>query len=277
MSNYWDERIAKSMAARYNKNRKAIDTLMRKYYQSLSKQVIADFESTYDKLLATLRDGKQPTPADLYKLPKYWEMQKQLDQRLTRLGRKQIAALTKQFKTQFYDVYQAINLDGLTAFNTIDDGAVTQLINQVWCADGRSWSQRVWQNIAHLKETLNEGLIHTVVTGKKTSDLKKALQERFSVSYSRADTLVRTELANLQTQAAKQRYADYGLTEVEILVDPDERTCEVCGKLHGKRYPIGANVPIPSHPNCRCSIIPVVNIKQNDTTSRGLVVKEELK
>lgn len=88
------------------------------------------------------------------------------------------------------------------------------------------------------------------------------LMRDFNVSFNNADTIVRTEMAHLQTQAAMQRYKDYGITEVEILADKDERQCEVCGKLHKKRYPTGANVPIPAHPRCRCSIIPVVEDKK---------------
>ena len=263
MSNYWKDRMAKAQANKYNKNRRDIDKMIRKYYQSLSRHVIEDFEATYDKLVAGLLDGKQPTPADLYKLPKYWEMQKQLDQRLTRLGRKQIAALTKGFRTQFYDTYKVIKLDGLKTFSTIDDEAVNQMINQIWCADNKSWSNRIWENLAQLKETLNEELIHTVVTGKKTSQLKKLLQERFNVSYHRADALVRTELAHIQTQAAQQRYKDYGITEYEFYADPDERTCEVCGKLHGKRFPISSAPKVPQHVNCRCTILPVINTKND--------------
>ena len=262
---YWEDRMAKAQANLYDKNRRDIDKMIRKYYQSMSRQVIEDFESTYDKLLATLRDGKQPTPADLYKLDKYWSMQTQLDQKLTRLGKKQIAALTRGFRTQFYDTYKVIKLDGLKTFNTIDDGAVEQIINQIWCADGKSWSARIWDNLNALKQTLNEELIQTVVTGKKTSQLKQLLQERFNVSYSRADTLVRTELAHIQTQAAQQRYKDYGITEYEFYADPDERTCEVCGKLHQKRFPIGSVPKVPQHPNCRCTILPVIDISRSGT------------
>lgn len=86
------------------------------------------------------------------------------------------------------------------------------------------------------------------------------LMQDFNVSFNNADTIVRTEMAHIQTQAAIQRYKDYGITEVEILADKDERQCEVCGKLHKKRYPTGANVPIPAHPRCRCSVIPVVEM-----------------
>lgn len=265
---YWADRMARAQATMFNKNRKEIDKMMRKYYQKLAEQVISDFEATYDKLLSTIDnpDRIAITPADLYRLDKYWNMQSQLDKRLTRLGRKQIASLTKGFRSQFYDVYNALDIKGLKAFSTIDDNAVMQVINSIWCADGKSWSQRIWENVGLLKETLNEGLIHCVVTGKKSSDLKKILQERFGVGYHRADALVRTELAHIQTQAAQQRYKDYGIAEMEVLVDPDERTCPVCSKLDGKRYSINDKPPVPVHPRCRCCMIPVVKIPPKSET-----------
>lgn len=255
---YWADRMAQSQTNLSNKNIKKIEKQIAKYYGQAAERVIADFEATHNKLLATIEEGKQPTPADLYKLDKYWQMQGQLRQELRKLGEKEIAALTKMFEVSFFDVYYSIGIEGATAFSTIESAAAMQLINQVWVADGKSWSQRIWDNTELLAEKLNEELLHCVVTGKKTTELKQLLQEDFGVSYSRADSLVRTEIAHIQTQAAKQRYEDYGIQEVEIWADADERRCEVCGKLHQKKYPIGAQVPIPAHPRCRCCIVPVV-------------------
>lgn len=65
-------------------------------------------------------------------------------------------------------------------------------------------------------------------------------------------------MAHIQTQAAQQRYIDYGITEVEVPEDEDERRCEVCGKLHGKRFKITETMPVPAHPRCRCCIVPVI-------------------
>lgn len=262
---YWADRMAAAQNKLTERNRRDIDKQIRKYYQSISKQIIADYEATHNKILATLIDieeGKRTalTPADLYKLDRYWEMQKQVQGKLTRLGNKQIATLTKWFKTEYWDSYNYFSLEGVKAFSTIDDYAVEQAIKQIWCADGKSWSQRIWENTKALQQTLNDELVNCVVTGKPSGYLKKMLMERFSVSYNRADALVRTELAHIQTQAAQQRYKDYGIQEVEILVDPDERTCDVCGKLHGKKYPVGAKLPIPAHPRCRCCAIPVVQV-----------------
>lgn len=257
--NYWQERMANAQKAISTKTTKQIEKQLRKYYAAAAKRTIEDFEFTYNKLLAQKADGKDITPADLYRLDKYWEAQRQLRQQLQKLGEKKISLLTKYFELNFFDIYHSIAIPGLKAFNTIDDKLVNQLINSVWVADGRTFSQRVWNNIDRLVETLNEQLIYTVVTGKKTTELKNLLQERFNISYRRADTLVRTELAHIQTEAAKKRYEDYGIQYIEVLVDADDRTCDECKALIGKKFPIHAAPPLPVHPNDRCAIIPVID------------------
>ena len=250
--------MAESQTKLTKKSIKQIERQLKKYYGAAMQQTIADFQTTYEKLLATIADGREATPADLYKLDTYWKMQGQLKRELLKLGEKQIAALSKVFEINFFDVYYSIAVEGLEAFNTIDTAGAIQLINSIWVADGKSWSARIWDNTNKLAETLNEELLNCVITGKKTSDLKRVLQERFNVSYSAADSLARTELAHVQTEAAKKRYEDYGIEKVQIWADADERRCEVCGKLHKKIYPVGAAIPIPAHPRCRCCIIPVV-------------------
>lgn len=256
---YWQNRLADAQTAITEKNLKQIEKQLAKYYTATSKRVIDDFERVYNKVLAQQADGKEVTPALLYRLDSYWSMQGQLKQELQKLGNKQINALSKIFQINFFEVYYSLNIEGLEAFSTIDKAAVAQMINQLWVADGKSFSQRVWDNTERLLQTLNEELIHTVATGKKTTELKKILQERFDVSYRRADTLVRTELCHIQTQAAQQRYKDYGIQEVEVLVDPDDRTCEKCKALIGKKFPINGTPPLPVHPNERCALIPVVD------------------
>ena len=258
MSNYWQDRIQRAQTKLTEKNVKQIEKQLRKYYGNAMKRTIADFENTYNKLLIAQEEGKEPTSADLYKLDAYWAMQSQLKGELQKLGDRQISALSKIFELQFFDIYYSIAIPGKKAFTTISQEAVIQLINSIWVADGKSFSQRVWDNVNNLVDTLNEGLVHSVITGKKTTQLKKILQERFAVSYSRADSIVRTEMSHIQNQAARKRYEDYGIKEVQVWADEDERRCEVCGKLHKKKYPIGSQIPVPAHPRCRCSIIPVV-------------------
>lgn len=255
---YWIDRNRRTQDKLTRKSIADTEEQLREYYSRSMNKVIEQFEATYNKILATVAEGREPTPADLYKLDTYWQMQGQLQQELQKLGDKQAVLLGKKFTEQFLSVYEAIAIPGQSAFTQIDTQIAQQMINQIWCADGKTWSQRIWDNTNRLREALNEQLISCLVTGKKPSELKKILQEEFNVSYYRADSLVRTEMSHIQTQAAQKRYTDYGIQEVEVWADEDERRCEVCGRLHQKRYPIGATMPIPAHPNCRCTIIPVV-------------------
>ena len=258
MSNYWAERIAKSQDNISKKNIREIEKQLKKYYSKSMEKVISDFEATYDKLLNTIEEGKEPTPADLYNLSKYWQMQGQLKRELQKLGDKQISALSDIFETNFFEVYYSIAIPSHEAFSTISIEAARQMINQIWVADGKSFSQRIWGNTEKLAETLNEQLIHCVVTGKKTTELKNVLQERFNVSYNNADMIARTEVAHIQTQAAQQRYKDYGIAQVEVWVDEDERTCPICAKHEGDRHNVNEAMPVPFHPRCRCCMIPVI-------------------
>lgn len=256
---YWENRIARAQDAITQKNLKQIEKQMRKYYATTAQQVIKEFEDTYNKILSAMEDGKTPTPADLYKLDKYWQLQAQLRQELRKLGEKEIALLTKNFETNFFEVYYSFALEGSSVFSTLDKAAAAQMIHSVWVADGKTFSDRVWSNTARLLETLNEELINCAVAGKKTRDLKNKLQERFGISYRRADTLARTELCHIQTEAAKQRYKDYGIKYVEVLVDADAHTCDKCKELEGKKFPVGGIMPLPVHPNERCAIVPVID------------------
>ena len=258
---YWEDRMTAAQSKLTEKNLKQVERQLRKYYMSATKQVIQDFEDTYIHLLESVAADRAPTPADLYKIDKYWKLQAQLKAELNKLGSRQIKALSQAFELNYFDVYFSIGLDGLDAYSTIDKAAVRQVINQIWCADGKSWSARIWESTDKLAQTLNDELINCVVSGKTTSQLKRTLQERFSVNYSAADSLARTELTHIQTQAAKQRYTDYGIRYVQVWADADERRCEVCGDLHKQVYPVGATMPIPAHPRCRCCIVPVVDEK----------------
>lgn len=260
---YWVDRQLRAQTAIADKTIEDIQKQLAKYYKSAAKNVIKEFEATYDKLIATVADGKEPTPADLYKLDKYWEMESQLKEELQKLGDKEIELLSEEFDKEWKEIYNALALKGEGAYSTIATDTAKAMLNTSWLGDGRNFSQRIWGNTERLAETLNEQLVHCVVTGKKDSDLRKLLQERFNVSFNQANTLVRTEVAHIQTEAAAQRYQDYGLKYYEFLGREEHDIGCDCKKLDGKKFlysemKAGKNAP-PMHPNCRCAIVPVVD------------------
>ena len=265
MAGYWETRQAKAQNNLTNKNVRDTEKQLKKYYRKTFEKTLDNFEKTYLKILQSIEEGRTPTPADLYKLDTYWELQNQLTAELKKLGDKQIALLSKNFMNEYKGIYDSFAIKGLDAFTTLDDALARTMIQEIWCADGKSWSDRVWINNSKLQQALNDKLVTCAVAGTPSGELKKHLMAEFDVSYNRADRIVRTEMAHLQTQAASHRYRDYGLKYYEILGNEDN-TCGGasvdCHKLDGKRFKlselkVGENAP-PFHPNCKCCIVPVV-------------------
>ena len=266
MNNYWIDRINKMQDRVRNKQEKEIEIQIKKYFQNAMNKVIEDFENTYNALLTKQSENKEVAIANLYKLDKYWKMQSQLKQELEKLGDKQAKLLSRRFEQTFFEVYNSLNILGDFEFTRIDREGAIKLINAIWCADGLDYSQRIWKNTNKLINRLNDGLVHCVITGKKTSELKKTLREEFGVTYSQANRIVQTEMSHIQNTAARQRYSDMGVKEFQVWAKKDERRCPICGNLHKKICSINENIPIPAHPRCRCTIIPVVdltNLKTN--------------
>ena len=283
MADYWKNRLFEAQKKWTDKDIDVINKMLRHYYKIARENIVEDFEAVYDKVLAQAEEGKPITPADLYKLDKYYKMQAQLQDTLQKLGDRTCEVLAKKFGQEYKHIYSELAIDeegkaikastSDKAFSTIDEQGAKHIASQVWAADGKSWSERVWKNIGDLQRTLNEGLVDCVITGKKTTELKKKLMERFDVSYSRAETLVRTEMAHVETQAALDRYKSSGVEKVRIVVDPDEKTCKECSKWDDKIINItdihtGTNCP-PFHPNCRCAIAPVVKDKKEEAVSKA--------
>ncbi len=73
---------------------------------------------------------------------------------------------------------------------------------------------------------------------------------------SRATTIARTELSTAMVEASLDRYQATGLvTKVELVEHTG--TDEPCAERNGKVVPIASH-PQLEHPNCRLSVIPVV-------------------
>lgn len=161
-----------------------------------------------------------------------------------------IDALEIQLIDDFLKEYKNTTAKGVKlAFNKYSKSEVKQIINHVWCDDGRLWSDRVWTNIAELRRELTYALL----TNQKPSYIK----QKFNVSYHRAETLLRTEHTRVASEAAIQRYKDSGITKYKVLAN-QAHVCDICGKDNGKIFSIDERNPIPQHPNCRCTVVPII-------------------
>lgn len=101
-----------------------------------------------------------------------------------------------------------------------------------------------------------------VVIGMASSDNPEAVAKRMAKTYkdlgiSRAHTIARTEMIRANREAQRQSFAEnFTIVKGWVRVSAgDQKVCVVCWGLQGQVQDLAQVVP--SHPNCRCTVVPV--------------------
>ncbi len=131
-----------------------------------------------------------------------------------------------------------------------------------------TWSERVWNNQAVLKNNLTNIISNALIQGKNARDFIPDIRKQFDVSRYQAERLLRTELARARVQAQAESYAAEDIDEYEYVACGMTDCCSVCKKLDGKIFKLkklefGVNAP-PMHPNCHCATAPYLDRKEFD-------------
>ncbi len=119
---------------------------------------------------------------------------------------------------------------------------------------------RYWDDIAEVtREAVNRGI--------QTRELTKLLEERYTVSQSRAKLIARDQISKLNADITEQKQTALGVVEYFWVTSHDERVRPTHRNLDGSRQrwdapPVTETNGERNHPgqavNCRCSARPVV-------------------
>lgn len=142
----------------------------------------------------------------------------------------------------------------------LNEPALKELINTPF--NGRNYSQQVWGNTDDLAKDLRDVLKRGFIRGDDVRSMAGELAKKYNVARSRAQTLIRTDGTAIVNRSAIKRYEESGLEFYRISVQMDNRTSQICKRIHSedKRYRIdefetGVTAP-PFHYNCRSAVIP---------------------
>ncbi|MCO4568515.1 Phage Mu protein F like protein [Streptococcus infantarius subsp. infantarius] len=142
----------------------------------------------------------------------------------------------------------------------LNEPALKELINTPF--NGRNYSQQVWGNTDNLARDLRDVLKRGFIRGDDVRSMAGELAKKYNVARSRAQTLIRTDGTAIVNRSAIKRYEESGLKFYRISVQMDNRTSQICKRIHSedKRYRIdefetGVTAP-PFHYNCRSAVIP---------------------
>ena len=236
------------------------------------------FDLTPEEAAAALREpADEESRAYGYRVSRAEALEKAIRERLNGLGaqlERETAAQREWTASKSYQSARKMMRDmtgGVVSQAVPDLQGMLRAMDTAW--SGRNYSARIWRNTDHLAQMLEDEIEAAFLSGKSVRRMANVIMDRFGVGYRAAECLVRTETSYVQNQTAAKSYEDAGCTEYEILTASDRRTCRRCAAQNGRRYSFtamqpGENAP-PFHPNCRCTILPVVGEEERLAKKAG--------
>jgi SPP1 gp7 family putative phage head morphogenesis protein len=108
-----------------------------------------------------------------------------------------------------------------------------------------------------MPEKVQDIYVKGIVKGLNPLEMARELRDEFKVPLARAQTISRTEVLNSYREANREYYAQN--TDVverwRWQAAFQSRTCAMCLAMDGREF--DTKVPMGSHPNCRCVLVPV--------------------
>lgn len=149
----------------------------------------------------------------------------------------------------------------------IDERKLDKLISKPWAADGKNFSDRIWDRKTSMINSLHNKLVKNCLMGKSPDDVIKHMTQFVNGNVKNAKNaagrLVMTEQAFFASAAQKDCFDDLGVEEFEIVATLDNNTSEICQEMDGKHFSMkefatGITAP-PFHPWCRSCTCPYFN------------------
>lgn len=236
------------------------------------------FDLTPEEAAAALREpADEESRAYGYRVSRAEALEKAIRERLNGLGarlERETAAQREWTASKSYQSARKMMRDmtgGVVSQAVPDLQGLLRAMDTAW--SGRNYSARIWRNTDQLAQMLEDEIEAAFLSGKSVRRMANVIMDRFGVGYRAAECLMRTETSYVQNQTAAKSYEDAGCTEYEILTASDRRTCRRCAAQNGRRYlftemQAGENAP-PFHPNCRCTILPVVGEEERLAKKAG--------
>lgn len=142
----------------------------------------------------------------------------------------------------------------------LSDKKIKAAIGKTWAADGKHFSDRIWEDKARLVSELDTTFTQGVIRGTAPKKVIAEVSKRMGVKKSNVARLIMTENKALQSRAELDGYKELGIDVYEIVATLDTRTSPVCREMDGKQFKRsefepGITAP-PFHPYCRTCTIP---------------------
>jgi len=142
----------------------------------------------------------------------------------------------------------------------IEPNTISKAVTKVWAADGKNFSDRIWEDKNKLVDFLHTNLTQNLIMGENSDKLVGKIAKEFNVKKHVAARLIYTERAAITEKANHDAFKKIGVKKYQIHAELDSETSEICKEMHEKifsmsDFEMGVTAPV-FHPNCRTTTIP---------------------
>ncbi len=218
-----------------------------------------------DELTALLKDIEaeqgEVSLGKLWRVQRYQALLTQIEAEMTRLGM-MAAGEAERAQEEAVRMAEEAALEMLTSagvgvsFTALPQEAFQALVGVL--ADGTPLAEHFLQTVTpEALQALRQALTAGLAAGWNPRRVARwAAQKATGLGLARALTIARTEMLRAYREGARMRYAEDGVEEWIWVSARDRRTCPACLALHGQRFKV--EEPQRGHPNCRCTMVPVI-------------------
>lgn len=169
---------------------------------------------------------------------------------------------TDDYYHSAYEIQRGLNVGW--DVSKVDVRRLEKLISKPWAADGKNFSDRIWQSKTSMVNELHNELVRTCILGKSPDEairhMTKFVDKKFSNAKMQAGRLVMTEQAFFASAAQQDCFNELGVEEFEVVATLDSHTSAICQEMDGKHFPMkdyqpGVTAP-PFHVWCRSTTVP---------------------
>jgi SPP1 gp7 family putative phage head morphogenesis protein len=283
-------------AALLQRDRTAAARLISAY--GVSFQRLQDSLARLTKQIEDARSrGEDVTEAWLYRQARFRELLDQASREMLALGKYSDGLISEAQRTEIERglrdsanlMETAANEASINAsFNRVPTSAVESVVGHL--GDGSPLRGVLNRYGAEGAKRIEQELMAGLVAGEGLAKVARRLRDVEELSRAKAMSILRTESLRAYREASRKTYQknDDLLSGWRWISAKQSRTCLACLALDNTFFPL--DKPMPSHPNCRCVMVPEIKgepprqretaaewfAKQPDSVKRESMTDDEL-
>ena len=171
--------------------------------------------------------------------------------------------LQTKLTPEFREMLRRVTGKEITFFKIDSENVADKPLNESWGVDEKTWQERLEDDIAIWCAYILMDIKQHMLKSRSIDELIAKLNKRFAAMESVLTTLGLSESTAIGSMTRRMIFRELSIDKYQFYTKTDERTCDICGSMHGLIFPISAYeigvTASPLHPRCRCWEVPIMD------------------